>query len=83
MILQAELTLWFEFDTVARVFLLLLNLLVLTPLLFARLWQRGPHPAAADLQCVGKPGRQVPQEHGAALGRAGRQHHRHQPAAGS
>lgn len=44
--------------------------------------QRRSHPAPAHLQRVGQPGRQISQEHGAALGRSGRKHHRHQPAAG-
>lgn len=44
--------------------------------------QCGPHSAATDLQRLRQPGRQVSQEHGAALGRAGRQHHGDQPAAG-
>lgn len=44
--------------------------------------QCGSHPAAPDLQRVRQPGRQISQEHSAALGRAGRQHHCHQPPAG-
>lgn len=45
-------------------------------------WQCGSHTAAAHLQRLRQPGWQISQEHGAALGRAGRQHHCHQPASG-